>query len=367
MARPAATHSRNSLRSAWWVIGLALLVSGSLFGYRLWRALSEDAPPRVGDGRHVASYGFVLVPSLVPPEEIVAAGLPKDGLPALTTPPLLDAAGVDSLNHAERGKYLVAGDRVIGLALGGSARAYPLRVLAWHEITDDTLGGRPVAITYSPLCDACAAFGREVGGQVREFRVSGLLHDSNLLMYDRQSDPGQESLWNQLQARAVTGPAAAAGLELEVLPIAVVTWRTWRAWHPETTVPLPAVAMRESYKRSPYGSYYGSDLLRFPVAPLPPDRERPLKSRVIAVRTDRDSWRVYPLAETSAAAGAAESDGLPIRLAGDGTLPLRILAREDPAEVAVFDERRQELRPIIASFWFAWYATHPGTELVLDF
>ena len=112
------------------------------------------------------------------------------------------------------------------MVAGGIARAYPLRLLNWHEVINDTLGGQPVAITYSPLCDSSVGFRRMVADKVQEFGVSGLLLNSNLIMYNRQSGAADESLWSQLQCRAIAGPAAASQQTLEVLPIAVVSWQT---------------------------------------------------------------------------------------------------------------------------------------------
>ena len=108
------------------------------------------------------------------------------------------------------GRFLVPGDLVIGLSLHGEARAYPLEILALHEVCNDTLGGEPILVTYQPLCDSAVVFERRVDGHTREFGVSGLLYNSNLLMYDRHPEqPQDESLWSQLQFRALAGPAAA--------------------------------------------------------------------------------------------------------------------------------------------------------------
>jgi hypothetical protein len=339
-----------------WILGLALLISTALFAIQILRALRAPRPVLAGNGRDIASYGFDLTTCLVPRDALVAAGLPKDGLLALDHPLLMNAAAVDSLNAAERGKYLVPEDRVIGLVQGGVARAYPLRVLNWHEIANDTLGGRPVAVTYSPLADACVAFDRRVDGEELEFGVSGLLLDSNLLMYDRRTASEGESLWSQLQARAVTGPGAAAARTLVVLPIAVVSWREWRALHPQTTVPFPAPAQRASYKRDPYGSYGGSDLLRFPVHRTIPPGDLRNKDHIVAV-PQQDEWLTLALKDLVARAGP---DGvLELPLEGGG---LRIHAGEAPATVIVQDAGDGQLRPCILSFWFAWYALHPDSH-----
>ncbi len=146
----------------------------------------------VGDGRNVASYGFDLTRCLVPRATLVAAGMPKDTLEPLPMRDLLTAAQVDSLNAAERGKYLVPDDLVIGVVVGGVARAYPIRVLNWHEVANDTLGGRPIAVTWHPLCGSSVVFDRRVAGETLTFGQSGLLTNSNLLLYDRRDDTADE-------------------------------------------------------------------------------------------------------------------------------------------------------------------------------
>ena len=111
------------------------------------------------------------------------------GFPSLTNPKLLTVS---------EAIYLEDHDRVIGVRFGGEARAYPLRVLNWHEAVNDTVGAKAIAVTYCPLCDSSLVFDRDVGGEVREFGISGKLWNSNVLLYDRQKDSRQESLWSQL-------------------------------------------------------------------------------------------------------------------------------------------------------------------------
>ncbi len=144
----------------------------------------------IGDGRHVASYGFTLEPCLVPRALLVASGMPKDGLAALVDPPVWTGLQADAA-RVGHGRFLVPSDRVVGVRLGGAARAYPLRMLVWHEVVNDTLGGVPIAVTYDPLCDSAVAFRREVRGETLAFGVSGLLFDSNLVLYDRRAAAGE--------------------------------------------------------------------------------------------------------------------------------------------------------------------------------
>jgi hypothetical protein len=217
-----------------WVLMLAGVLC--LFVIGQWAYRIANAPRAIGDGEHVETYGYNLATTLVPRSQLMASGMPKDGLAAMVEPnvftPAEAAAYSKRIRKSHEGKFLVDKDRVIGVERNGEYRAYPLRIITWHEVINDTLGGEPILVTYNPLCDSTVVFDREVGGQVREFGLSGLVYNSNLLMYDRQEDPNAESLWCQLQFRAVAGPAAARGLTLDVQPAVVTHWAAWRDAHP---------------------------------------------------------------------------------------------------------------------------------------
>jgi hypothetical protein len=196
---------------------------------------------------------------------------------------------------------------------------------------NDTLAGNPIAVTYNGLCDSVAVFDRRVAGdegdEILAFGFSGLLMNSNLLLFDRRAEPERESLWSQLQARAISGPAARRGAQLRILPCAVVTWREWHARFPDSTVMLPDPQRKELYKRDPYTSYLGSDELRFDVSPLPDRAERPYKSPMVALQTPQ-GWRVWPVESAP----------------------------------SVLDLAAQEYG-VMYAFWFAWYAAHPEAEI----
>jgi len=281
-----ADRPRRSLRGAWWI---AAAVAAFFALSAIWqvREVRHSASSRaLGDGKNVATYGFDLAGLAVPRHLLVAGGMPRDGLAPLQTPPLLTAAQVDSLNHAERGKYLVADDLVVGVAAGPLARAYPLRVLNWHEVADDTLGGVPIAVAYHPLSGTTVVLDRRHRGEVLDLALSGLLYDSHHLLFDRRPEPDRSSLWVPLLGEAVAGPAR--GDTLRRVDHVLTTWAAWRAAHPATTVPWPDPAQRQAYKRDPYGNYASGDVLRYPVASLPPvPAGHRLKSRV-AVRRGPD-------------------------------------------------------------------------------
>ncbi len=324
----------------------------------LWAQRLAAQPLRIGDGQHVETYGFDLSVCLVPREQIVAAGFSKDGLHTLTDPQVLTIAQAKELDRELRrghqGKFLVDPDRVIGVVVDGVARAYPLRILNWHEVVSDTLAGRPILVTYNPLCDSAVVFDRRVAGETLAFGVSGLLYNSNLLMYDRRPDPHAESLWSQLQFRAIAGPAAAKGQQLKIMPAAIMHWSDWRAEHPETTVLAPDPSRLKAYENT-YDSYFGSDLLRFPVAPLPPSDGPTLKTPVLAVRTTGD-WHVFPLPDVAARADADGTwatalDGRAVRIQYRADVPAAWLLRDETDECQV-----------VYAFWFAWYAFSAGVR-----
>ncbi len=273
---------RRGLRGAAWV-AVVVAVFFAAVAYVQIRAVLRVANKRP------AVAGFDLASLTVPRDLVVVSGLPRDGLAPLVTPPLLTPARVDSLNRAIRGKYLTPDDRVIGVVHAGVARAYPLRVLDWHEVALDTLGGLPVAVCWHALSGAAVVLDRRHGGEVLTLGVSGLLYNSHHLLHDREG----ENLWAPLLARAVAGPAA--GDTLAMLPHALMRWDHWCAAHPGTTVPDPADSLRLSYERNPYGNYDGADLLRFPVAPLPDlgPGER-LKDLLALTRDDAGGWNARP-------------------------------------------------------------------------
>jgi hypothetical protein len=326
---PAVAPGRLlTLRSGGWLLLLAGVFSAAILSYGLYGALTGKGG--VGRPGRPETYGFDLSDCTVD-RNLLAAAMPRDGLPALTSPQVFTLDEAAHFEHqmraAHQGKFLVPTDRVIGVEIAGQARAYPLRILNWHEIVNDTLGDRPIVVTYSALCDSAVVFDRRTATGVREFGVSGLLYNSNLVMYDRSDTP---SLWSQLQFRAISGPAV--GEELRLLPASLTTWGQWQARCPQTTVLAPDRNRMRVYKQT-YDAYYGEGKLRFPVAPLP-SSGWPLMTRVVAVRTGgAESWRVY----------RASGDRAP-------DVPADLLNQTDTVAVP--------------ALWFAWYAQHPDADFV---
>ena len=343
-------------RSGGWVLLLAAALCVFTVAMRIPGLLRAARSPAIGDGRNAESYRFDLSNCLVRRDLIVGSGYSKDEIEALNEPKMLTVAQAEEFHqHLRRRyhtKYLVSADRVIGVEIAGDARAYPLRQLNWNYVINDVIGGRPVAVTYDPLCDSAVVFSRNVGGRTLEFAVSGLLYNSNLLMFDRRPDGQGESLWSQLQFRAIAGPAAEKTAQLEVLPAAVVRWKTWRARFPQTRVMALNVEHIDRFKRT-YSAYQGAESIMFPVEPLPATNELRLKGRIVALKTN-GRWRFAPL--NRIAARADESGRWSMTLDGRA---LHFDYHPDPPTVWVRSAAQEDTTVSSHAFWFAWHAMHP--------
>lgn len=176
----------------------------------------------------------------VPLGEIIGGGPGKDGIPAIDDPKFLPVEGVDYLNDREP---------VIAFGLEGAWRAYPIQILVWHEIVNDEVAGKPVTITFCPLCHTAIAFDRELDGRVLDFGTTGNLRQSDLVMYDRQT----ESWWQQATGRGIVGRLS--GSQLEFLPSQLISWQQFKALHPDGKVLSRVTGHPRDYGRNPYPGY----------------------------------------------------------------------------------------------------------------
>ena len=278
--------------------------------------------------------GFDLSGALVPAGEILSGGPPRDGIPAIDQPRFIAAAE----SHALR-----PSDRVLGLSYQGISKAYPIAILNWHEIVNDRFGEQAVVISFCPLCGTGMAFSARTRGQSYHFGVSGLLYNSDVLFYDRET----ASLWSQLLAQAVSGPLK--GTRLSQLPLTHTTWRDWQKRHPDSLVLSRDTGYRRDYNRDPYAGYTDSQGIFFPVRHKDP-RFHP-KARVLGIVID-GQYKAYPFSELARAPGVIED-----RLA---TKNIRILYDERSQSASAQDKDGRELVST-TGFWFAWYAFHPDT------
>jgi len=188
--------------------------------------------PRTDFSRHSVDLG-----------EIMSGGPGKDGIPAIDKPRFL------ATREMVRKKWVGETEPVIGIAVGGEMRAYPLRILIWHEIVNDTVGGIPVAVTYCPLCNSAIVFDRRVAGRVLDFGTTGNLRKSDLVMYDRQT----ESWWQQFLGEAIAGEMT--GVKLKMLPARVESFAHFRDRAPDGKVLVPTGDVSRNYGANPYRGY----------------------------------------------------------------------------------------------------------------
>ena len=176
-------------------------------------------------------------------DEILSGGPPKDGIPSIDDPKFVPVAETTDLGPQEP---------VIGLTINGDARAYPLRILTWHEIANDVVGGVPVAVTYCPLCNSAIVYDRRVDGVATEFGVSGKLRMSDMVMYDRNT----ESWWQQFLGVGIVGEQT--GKELALVPSRLESWERFAARHPDGRVLVPNNPHMRPYGHNPYVGYDSS-------------------------------------------------------------------------------------------------------------
>ena len=272
----------------------------------------------------------------------------KDGIPSLTTAEARrsDAnymAAPPSIVTPDRIDWLGDDDRVIGVTHRGETRAYAIRLLNYHEIINDVLGGEPIAVLYCPLCDSATVVSRSLEGEVYEFGVSGLLYHSNVLFYDRQ----EMGLWSQLGMGSVSGPSAGAVLE-HLNDWEVVSFASWSRDNPTGTVVDRDTGHDRAYQKSPYEKYFSNDRTMFKV------KNNDLmanKTPVIGVRVG-ELARAYPVQTVAEAEGGRVVDRL-----GEAEIELVV----DSEGVRV--ERAPDEAVVMHAFWFSWAAFHPETDV----
>ncbi|MGH7319407.1 MAG: DUF3179 domain-containing protein [Candidatus Rokuibacteriota bacterium] len=227
---------------------------------------------------HAGSLRTDLSKALVPLDEIIPGGPPPDGIPAIDRPAFVTPAQADA--------WLTPKEPVLALEITGDARAYPLQILMWHEIVNDVVGGRAVAVTFCPLCNSGIAFDRAVDGTTLDFGTSGKLYKSDLVMYDRQT----HSLWAQMEGRAIVGERA--GTRLKPIPVNTLAYAEWKATHPAGKVLSRETGHARAYGANPYKGYDEPGSLPFLFNGKPDPRRAP-KERVVGVVVGADA-RAYP-------------------------------------------------------------------------
>ncbi|QEG17502.1 hypothetical protein GmarT_33830 [Gimesia maris] len=278
---------------------------------------------------------------MLPNHEIVNARIPKDGIPALTTP--------DFIQNKDA-TFMKPHDRVAGVCLEGEARAYPLKILDWHEVVNDQIGETPFIVTYCPLSDSLAVYnGQGTGGKI-EFGISGYLFNSNQLLYDRTGSGETDGLWSQMMSQAICGPRVQE--TLMHLPVELTDWQDWKQRYPDTKVLSPETGFPFEYQSTAYKEYLSNDSLMFEVNRQ--DLRLPKKTPLLGIWVG-DQKRAYPVTAyqhlTEATEWEEELEGKKFTLAyHPEAKSLRVVKAESGLNW-------------MYALWFAWYAFYPDTEL----
>lgn len=352
--------------------------------------------PGPGDAPDRPSPAEASTPApLVDPGDIISGGPPPDGIPPIDEPRFLAPDEV---------RFLADDEPVLAVEIDGDARAYPLQIMTWHEIVNDEVGGVPVAVTYCPLCNTGIAFERPtIDGELLDFGTSGKLYNSNLVMYDRQT----ETYWAQATGQAIVGELA--GEQLTFVPARIVSFGDWRAEHPDGLVLSRQTGHERPYGENPYVGYDSLDRPFLFTGEL--DERLPATARVLGIVRAGDVVAFpYETVSAQAVGGWAvvmeEVAGDPVAVfwkAGTrSALDLRqIASARDVGSIAAYRPQvggrsltfeatpdgivdretgslwsilgratagpleGQQLIPELAtdSFWFDWVAFHPDTRI----
>ena len=323
--------------------------------------------------KRFARYFVPGTPRTIRLDEVIWGGVKKDGIPPLEYPKMISAGEAD---------YLKNDHIVFGVYLKGEAKAYPKRILAWHELFNDRVGGMDVTCAYCTLCGSAILYDQKVGDQQFSFGTSGFLYRSNKLMYDRQTN----TLWSALEGVPVMGSLAGSGLQLKRLPIVTTRWKEWRRRHPETRVLSLDTGHRRDYGEGvAYREYFATDRLMFPT----PFQDRRLKNKqeVLALLMDGEAVaydtrflrkrRLHQdrvagqdliiLTDKSGAFRVYDSAGVTFTKWDRNSKVRDSSGRQWKAtETALLGPNGEKLLRLSAhrAFWFGWRAQFPNTRLV---
>ncbi len=309
------------------VAGIALYLSG------MKKQESNQASEIGNQSIKITAEG---VKYIVDPDKILSGGPPKDGIPSIDKPKFVSVEEAD--------KWIRDDELILAITYKGIKRVYPLQIMVWHEIVNDNIAGDPILITYCPLCGSGIAYERKINGEKVEFGTSGKLYNSNLVMYDRKTD----SYWTQIDGLAVVGELT--GTRLTPVSIDTVAWRDWKKSNPDSQVLSQDTGFERAYGKDPYGSYYETSFLFFPVENRD-DRIHP-KTVVFGIKVD-GIFKAYK-----------EEDLKELKVIEDTVNDVKIKVERDNAGVVkITNTGTGEEIVKERDFWFAWYAFHPDTQL----
>jgi len=285
MSDPAGPGARLNLMPPMWMIGLLALMCGAVIAWRVPALLKAIEERRLLGPDAMTTNGFTLTDELMADPTLIRWGAPEEVIP-IDVPRIWDVEMVDELGSSPRTRFLVSDSEVVGVVIDGKARAYPLRILQWHEVVNDVLNDVAIAVIYHPLSETWTVFHRPTSadGDPLVFGSSGLVVDCCLLIHERLG-PGKrssESLWSPTDGEAISGMRA--GEHLSLVPFRLTRWKNWREQHPDTDVLGMAETHRRLYKKEPFNPYRLIDRPQYPYSPQPPPGSRANLSRVMITR-----------------------------------------------------------------------------------
>jgi hypothetical protein len=365
--------------------------TGQSFGYRidqwqLWLWAQEPvASPFYAEFKsalyglidgHFEDYFGLNRTALIRLDEVVWGGVVRDGIPPLRQPEMIAAGDASYLNDDHL---------VFGLAVNGDVRAYPQRILGWHEMFVDEVGGVPVAGVYCTLCGTMILYKTELEGMNHALGTSGFLYRSNKLMYDQAT----QSLWNTMWGKPVIGPLAGQDIALQRMSVVTTTWGEWRARHPGTKVLSMGTGYNRDYSEgAAYRKYFATDELMFQVPtldsrlknkdeilglvfPQSPDKPLAISTDFLSanpVYQDRiGDLALVVLTDSSGANRVYQADDV-IFSQFDGRYTVRddrgVEWLLDEAQLQASDGRVLYRLPAHRAFWFGWFSAYSHTRLV---
>lgn len=313
-------------RPRFWLLSALVALLASLGGYRLL----TDGSQQVFENAAQTKNGFNLsenVPHEIPLEKIISGGPGRDGIPAIDKPKFNQVAAARDVPDDTLGIFV---------ELAGQKRYYPHTILNWHEIVNDQINGQPIAVTFCPLCASAAVYDRQINGQTVRFGVSGLLHESNLLMYDDAT----ETLWSQSIGKAVVGKQT--GTKLTRLPTQVLLFSDVKINHPEVQVLSTDTGYNRDYSINPYSGYEETEDTLFEVSVN--DTRLPAKTIMYVIPVDDRSVAFVQTDLEDSQAQEASFFGK------------KLVAQKEKGEINITVDGKSQ--PGYYEMWFSWATQH---------
>ncbi len=257
---PSMTHQQKQNLGLFF--GAIVVIGGLYWAYGAYqnKQIADSSWPTLDGGVYASAVTRGDVTSLIPGDQLYDSGVVESGIPALTNPKYASVLASDAV---------IADDLMgISLEIDGQHRYYPVQIMNWHEVVNDTIGGKDVAITYCPLCGTGIVYSRHVDfeapdalspNSVITLSATGQVYNNNTILKDAESG----SLWIQALGKAIQGDAI--GAELTVIPSQMMDWRTWKSLYPSGSVLSTDTGISRDYTRHPYGNYDTSKGLYFPI------------------------------------------------------------------------------------------------------